>query len=121
MNASTDTPSPQRYASVIGLKPERMEEYKKIHANTWPGILDLIRAANIRNYSIHLSRFADGKLYLFSYFEYIGNDFEGDMERMANDPLTQEWWALAKPMQIPLEHRQEDEWWAGMEEVFFTD
>jgi len=119
MTENTETP-PRRYASVIGLKPERMDEYKAIHADTWPGILDLIRASNIRNYSIHLSRFADGNLYLFSYFEYVGDDFEADMARMADDPLTQEWWALAKPMQIPLEHRQEGEWWAGMEEVFYT-
>jgi L-rhamnose mutarotase len=43
------------------------------------------------------------------------------MDKMAADPKTQEWWAIMKPMQIPLETRAKDEWWAEMEEVFHTD
>ncbi len=82
----------------------------------WPGILDMIRQCNIRNYSIYLK---DG--FLFSYFEYTGTDFEADMAKMAADPATQKWWAYVKPMQEPLETRAEGEWWAGMEEVFHAD
>jgi L-rhamnose mutarotase len=44
-----------------------------------------------------------------------------DMARMAADPKTQEWWAIMMPMQRPLETREKDEWWAGMEEVFHLD
>jgi L-rhamnose mutarotase len=43
------------------------------------------------------------------------------MANMAADPKTQEWWAVMKPMQQPLETRSEGEWWADMEEVFHTD
>jgi len=32
-----------------------------------------------------------GKYCLSSYFEYVGNDFEADMAKMAADPTTQEW------------------------------
>jgi L-rhamnose mutarotase len=43
------------------------------------------------------------------------------MEKMAADRRTQEWWAIMKPMQIPLENKAQGEWWADMEEVFHTD
>jgi len=106
----------RRYGMVIGLDPARLEEYKACHANPWPEVLDMIRKCNIRNYSIF---YKDG--YLFSYFEYVGEDFEADMARMAADPKTQEWWAYVKPMQRPLESRKPGEWWAEMEEVFHMD
>lgn len=59
--------------------------------------------------------------YLFSYFEYTGGDFGADMAKMAAHPKTQEWWAIMKPMQEPLETRKDGEWWAEMEEVFHLD
>jgi L-rhamnose mutarotase len=106
----------KRYGMVLKLRPEATEKYKEYHAAVWPEVLDMIRQCNIRNYSIY---FKDG--YLFSYFEYTGADFDADMARMAADPKTQEWWAVMKPMQQPLETRQPGEWWAGMEEVFHFD
>lgn len=106
----------KRYGSVIKLRPSHYEEYKKLHANAWPAVLEMIRQCNIRNYSIYHK---DG--YLFSYFEYVGEDYEADMAKMAADPTTQEWWKICKPCQEPLETRAEGEWWAEMEEVFHTD
>jgi L-rhamnose mutarotase len=106
----------QRYGMVIRVKPEKLEEYKRLHAAVWPGVLDLIRQCNIRNYSIY---FKDG--FLFSYFEYIGIDFQADMAKMAADPTTQAWWKVTDPCQEPLPTRAEGEWWAKMEEVFHTD
>ncbi len=58
---------------------------------------------------------------LFAYMEYIGDDFDADMKKMAADPKTQEWWAIMEPMQQPVEKRKEGEWWANMEEVFHLD
>jgi len=104
----------KRYGSIIGVRPEKLEEYKELHANAWPEILDMIRACNIRNYSIF---YRDGLL--FSYFEYIGEDYDADMAKMAADPKTQEWWDVCKPCQVPLENRAEGEWWANAEQVFF--
>ena len=106
----------QRHGSVIRVKPEKLEEYTRYHAAVWPEILDMITKCNIRNYSIYHK---DG--YLFSYFEYIGADFAADMAKMAADPKTQEWWAVMKPMQQPLDTRAEGEWWAEMDEVFHLD
>jgi len=106
----------KRFGQLIGVKADRLEEYKKYHADVWPEILDMIRQCNIRNYSIF---YKDGLL--FAYFEYIGNDFDADMAKMAADPKTQEWWDIMKPMQAPIETRAEGEWWATLEEVFHTD
>jgi L-rhamnose mutarotase len=103
----------ERYASVIRVKPEKLEEYKALHADPWPGVDSMIKICNIRNYSIY---YRDGLL--FSYFEYTGTDFEEDMSRMAEDSLTQAWWKLTDPCQIPVESAPEGVWWAPMEEVY---
>jgi L-rhamnose mutarotase len=102
-----------RFGSLIKLKPEYEEQYIILHKHTFPGVLDRIQKSNIRNYSIFLR---DGLL--FSYFEYIGNDYMGDMAKIGQDPVTQEWWKLTDPMQEPLETRKQGEWWASMEEIF---
>lgn len=108
--------APKRYGMVIQVRPEKLEEYKRLHADAWPGVLKMIRECNIRNYSIYHK-----DNYLFSYFEYYGTDFKADMAKMAADPVTQEWWKLCEPCQMPLPSRAEGEWWANMEEVFHTD
>lgn len=106
----------KRYGSVIKLREEKEEEYRRLHAATWPGVLAMIGACNIRNFSIYLK---DG--YLFSYFEYVGDDYASDMAKMAKDPTTKEWWKLTDPCQEALETRKPGEWWASMEEVFHCD
>jgi len=111
----------KRYGSVIALRPEKVEEYKQLHAAVWPEVLKMIRKCHIRNYSIYLRKLDDGRFYLFSDFEYTGKDFSGDMTRMAADPITQKWWAVCKPCQQPLATRSPDEWWSSMEEVFHCD
>lgn len=108
----------KRYGSVIGLRPEQMAEYKRLHAAVWPDILAQIQRSNIRNYSIFLR---EPENLMFAYFEYVGTDYEADMALMAADPRTQEWWALCMPMQKPLDTRAEGEWWASTEEVFHMD
>jgi len=111
----------KRYGMVLGLRPEKVEEYKQLHAAAWPDVLRMIKECHIQNYSIYLRTLDDGQPYLFSYFEYVGSDFAGDMARMAADATTQRWWARCKPCQKPLANRAADEWWSNMEEVFHTD
>jgi L-rhamnose mutarotase len=105
-----------RYGTVIRVIPEKLEEYKALHAQPWQGVNRKLKEVNIRNYSIY---YRDG--YLFSYFEYTGSDFEADMELMAQDSLTQEWWKLTDPCQQPVESAGEGVWWAPMEEVYHLD
>jgi len=106
----------KRYGRVIKVIPEKLEEYKQLHSKVWPGVIQMIHACNIRNYSIYLKDDL-----LFAYFEYVGTDFTADMAKMSADATTQEWWRQTDPCQEGLSTRKPGEWWAGMEEVFHTD
>jgi len=106
----------QRFGQVIRLKPDCTNEYIRLHASVWPGVLRTIHSCNICNYSIY---FKDS--YLFAYFEYTGKDFGADMKKMADDPETQQWWNVVKPLMSPLETRSPGEFWADMKEIFHTD
>lgn len=106
----------KRYGQMIKVKPGKLDEYVRLHANPWPEVVDMIRECNIRNYSIYHK---DG--WLFAYFEYVGENFEADMAKMAADPMTQKWWDVCKPCHEPLETRAPGEWWATMEEVFHVE
>jgi L-rhamnose mutarotase len=111
----------QRYGMVIGLRPEKLEEYKRLHAAVWPDVLAMIKKCNIRNYSIYVAEVEKGRFYLFSYFEYHGTDFAADMARMAADPTTQRWWSYCEPCQEPIPTRGPGEWWANLLEAFHMD
>jgi L-rhamnose mutarotase len=106
----------KRYGMTIRIKPGCEEAYRNYHAAVWPEVEKMIGVCNIVNYSIF---FKDDRL--FSYFEYVGEDFESDMAKMASHEKTREWWTLVGPMQEPLETRKAGEWWAAMEELFHLD
>ncbi|ROM33101.1 hypothetical protein BK647_31015, partial [Pseudomonas protegens] len=77
----------QRMGMVIGVKPEMIAEYKRLHAAVWPEILALISDCNIRNYTIFLR---EPENLLFGYWEYHGSDISADMAKMAASPKNQE-------------------------------
>ncbi len=106
----------RRIGQLVKVKSESIAEYERLHEAVWPEVLKTIHECNIRNYSI----FRQGNL-LFAYFEYIGDDYAADMQKMAADPKTQEWWTYTDPMQEPLEDHAPGEWWTVMKEVFHTD
>jgi L-rhamnose mutarotase len=93
-----------------------MEQRKNTRISTQRFVLEQIAKSNIRNYSI----FRMGDL-LFSYFEYVGNDFEADMAAMGDDPTTQEWWKVCTPLQRQIPGTPENEWWMTIPEVFHCD
>ncbi|WP_368184662.1 L-rhamnose mutarotase [Aestuariibius sp. HNIBRBA575] len=106
----------QRMGMMIGLKPEAIAEYKRLHADVWPEILARLKASNITNYSIFLR---EPENVMFGYWEYVGHDFEADMAAIAADAKTQKWWDICGPMQAALDSRADGEWWASMEQVFY--
>ena len=111
----------ERFGMVTGLKPEKLAYYKELHAAAWPAVLKKIKECNIQNYSIYLKDI-EGKPYLFSYFEYVGNDFDADMNKMAADTTTQRWWRETDPTQVPLPDAiAKKQTWSRMEEVFFLE
>ena len=108
----------QRMGMVIGIVPEKIDEYKDLHANCWPEIKEGLTNANIKNYSIFLR---EPENLLFGYWEYHGNDFEKDMASIAEQEVSKRWWALCGPCQKPLESRGPNEHWAMMESVFLHE
>ncbi len=111
----------QRFASITGLKSEKLDYYKMLHANAWPAVLKKIKDCNIQNYSIYLKK-VQNSYFLFSYFEYVGTDFKADMKKMADDTTTQRWWKETDPCQQPLpEAAAKKQIWTSMEEVFHTN
>ena len=108
----------QRMGMVISLKAGKVEEYKSLHAAVWPDVLEALRKGNIHNYTIFLK---EPENMLFSYWEYMGSDYDADMEAIASSERIQAWWNICMPCQEPWETRKENEWWATMEEVFHSD
>ena len=112
---------PLRYGMVTGIKPQKIEYYKQLHARPWLQVLSKIEECNIRNYSIYLQKIED-RYFLFSYFEYVGNNFDADMKKMAADSVTQRWWKETDPCQLPLsEALKQHKIWTGMQEIFHFD
>lgn len=106
----------RRFGQMIKIKPGCLEEYKKHHSNPLPGVNEMIKECNLQNYSI----FSRGE-YLFTYFEYVGDDFDADMAKMAADPLTQKWWDIVKPLMEPLADKKPEEFWSDMEEIYYLE
>ncbi len=108
----------QRMGMVIGLAPDRIEEYRTLHAAVWPQVLARIRDSNIRNYTIFVR---EPENLLFAYWEYHGMDFAADMSAIAADAHTQRWWTFTDPCQRPFASLAPGEHWAAMEPVFHVD
>lgn len=95
------------------LKADKIDEYCKLHADTWPGVLKTISECNLENYSI----FLHGDM-VFAYFEYTGEDYDADMAKMARDPVTQEWWKHTKPC-FEKFAVAESEFYHDMKQIFY--
>lgn len=111
----------RRYAWVTGLKPQKADYYRKLHAEPWPAVNAKLKECNIRNYSIY-EREIDGRIYLFSYLEYTGDNFGADMEKMAADPETRRWWKETDPCQAPLpDALKAGKIWSDTREIYHLD
>ena len=104
-----------RIGMVVGLKQERIADYRMLHDG--PGVRDLLQAHNIRNFNIFLQKMPDGKFYEFAYYEYHGADYEADLARLAKAPRNIAWLKQTDATQTPLEGHKS---WAVMERIFFN-
>jgi L-rhamnose mutarotase len=109
--------SVRRFAWVAEARPEKIDRYLGLHAAPWPSVNAMIKACNIRNYSIYVRRIG-GVPHLFSYLEYVGADFAADMARMAADPDTQRWWAECMPCLVAQPGLTAPGVWADAEEIY---
>ena len=103
--------APRRIGGAIRLRSDMYERYTQLHDLIWPEVLRRLRESNIRNFSIYHHRETST---LFSHFEWIGawkyphltqkqldQKFQADMNAIAADEATREWWALCEPCQEP--------------------
>jgi len=116
-NISSLSEDVKRVGMVIRLEEDMIEEYKKIHADDHNGVRDLLVKYNIRNFSIFLIQLEDGNYYEFGYYEYVGDNFEDDMKKLAAEPRNQAWLEVTDAMQIPLHGNTS---WTEMEQIFFN-
>jgi len=98
----------QRAAFVLHVKPDRIDEYVEAHRNVWPEMLQALRDAGIRNYSI----FRSGTE-MFGYFE--SDDLERAGAYMADQDVNDRW---QDAMAELLEQRVPDGGPQPLEEVF---
>lgn len=100
---------------MIGLRESAIEEYERYHREVWPEVLAAISRAGIRNYSIY--RF---ETLLFSYWEYEGDDYEGDLAAIDLVPECVQWNELMATLQEAVEGAEPRKWLA-LPEVFHLD
>jgi L-rhamnose mutarotase len=101
----------QRSAFVLRVRPEKIGEYVEAHRNVWPEMLDALRAAGIRNYTI----FRAGNE-VFGYFE--ADDLDAAAAYMERQPVSARW---QDAMAELLEDRVPDAGPPPLEEVFRLD
>ena len=88
-----------QHAWVLEVRPGYEEEYKKRHDEVRPEMVDALRKAGVRNYSI----FRHG-LVLFGYFET--DDLERTVAALAKDPVNARWSeSMAPLMKIEVDQR----------------
>ena len=95
-----------RVAFKMKLKPGSVEEYRRRHDDIWPELLDLLRKAGIRDYSIFLDEETNT---LFACQKVEG---ELGSQDLASEPIVRKWWAYMadlmetnaddSPVSIPL-------------------
>ncbi len=110
--------STKRVGMVIGLKPDKVAEYRNLHADSNPGVRDLLRKYNLRNFSIFLVKMDDGNYYEFGVYDYVGNHYEEDMAKLAEEPRNKEWLKVCDPLQMPLKGEQS---WKIMEQIYYNE
>lgn len=104
----------ERVCFKLRINPDLNEEYKERHANVWPEMLDALRAAGWRNYSLFLE--PDGVL--TGYLEC--DDFAAAQAAMAATSINAEWQASMGKFFVGIDVGP-DEAMAPLEEVFHLD
>ena len=101
----------ERSAFVLRVRPDKIEEYIRAHRDVWPEMLEALRGAGIRNYTI----FRHGNQ-MFGYFE--ADDLAAAEHHLAQQDVSTRW---QDAMAELLEERVPDGGPPSLEEVFRLD
>lgn len=69
-------------------------EYRRRHAEIWPGLTALLREAGIRNYSIFLEERS------FQLFAVLQIDDAATLDGLASQPVMRQWWEYMKDIMV---------------------
>ncbi|MUL43636.1 L-rhamnose mutarotase [Streptomonospora sp. PA3] len=104
----------QRVCFLLKVKPDRLEEYRRRHAEVWPEMKAALSRAGWRNYSI----FCRDDGLLVGYLET--EDFAAAQAAMAATDVNARWQAEMAPFFEGLDGRP-DEGMVPLTEVFHLD
>lgn len=105
------------HSAVTGLKVEKEAEYRLLHHNVWPGVIDAIGASNISRFDVFLIEFGENQPYLYYSFQYTGDDYAEDMKAQSDSPINQRWWKYTAPCQQALPEAREGSPWLDMKQL----
>ena len=89
----------ERYVFRMRLNAGMEAEYTRRHDAIWPELVDLLREAGVRNYSIHL----DPETNLL--IGVLERSADHTMDDLPNHPIMQKWWAhMADVMEAGLDN-----------------
>lgn len=77
----------EKYAFKMQLNPGMEAEYKKRHDEIWPELVELLRDAGVRDYSIHL----DPQTNIL--FGVLSRHSNHTMAALPDHPVMKRWWA----------------------------
>jgi len=98
----------ERVCFLLQVRPERLDDYRERHREVWPDMLDALRDAGWRNYSLFLRD--DGLL--VGYLET--DDFDASQRAMAQTEVNERW----QRDMAPFFDARADETLVRLEEVF---
>lgn len=82
----------EKIAFRMQLKPGHLAEYRRRHDAIWPDLVDALRQAGIRDYSIHHDPQTD------ALFATLWRDTDHGMDALPALDVMQRWWAAMAPL-----------------------
>jgi len=101
---------------LMKVKKDRINEYKRHHAEVWPEMLNALRRTGWHNYSL----FMDKEGTIFGYFE-TPESFQAALDDMAQEQINAKWQDFMAPYFEDLGDAHADESMVELEEVFHLD
>jgi L-rhamnose mutarotase len=105
----------QRICFQLKVRPDRIDEYVKRHANVWPEMRQALHDSGWNNYSLFLQE--DGTL--IGYLET--DDFEAAQQKMAVTEVNERWQREMGDYFVELEGDAPDTSIAPLREIFHVD
>lgn len=104
-----------RVGFKLKVREELIDEYKAVHEEVWPEMLDALRRHGWHNYSLFMR--SDGTL--FGYFE-TPSSFQDALDGMASETVNERWQTLMQPYFEGV-GAHADQMMLELEEVFHLD